>query len=286
MNEANKIIVTRVVLCYKQWELIYKWIDHESLHCNEVEWIIVNDEPLNPPPEHVVKILTERKVRILQPKYNIGRSNARNMGASEAHGHWIDFIDGDDFPLPIDLEFLKNCHADLLAFPVVGYDTQDNPDPSEIPVVSLPWSSDCMFQNELFGGYYPIDHRPCGVIWKRSSFSGVGGFDARFDDAWQDAHIVWKAYQHDYSLQRGEKPKQLYFNSTYSEKPFRLTAASNFNLFRLLENYGDSNFRELFHSCQTECLLRVRCESLQMLSERGDLSLWIRFKEMVKVLLA
>jgi len=284
----SSITLTRVTTCYKQWPLLLRWLGHPALHEEGIEWIIVNDAPEDIPSKEVERILNERGIRLLTPNFNIGRSNARNWGASEARGEWIDFVDGDDFPLKFPIRFLNEVprSVGLIANPVVGYKSGDEVDPEDVPVVTLPWSANTMFQNELFSKYVPIDYRPCGTVWRRSTFAMLSGFDARFDDAWQDGNLVWKAYNHEIELARAPFVKQLFFNDVFEGKPNRLTGASSFNCFRLYERYGDEAHRVVFRDGQVESLQRVRTQALEMLRARGKVKALYVLKEVRRLLQA
>lgn len=282
----NSIYLSRIVTCYRQWTLIERWIGHTALHQQDVEWIVVNDDPKDPPTKYCREQFQKRAIRVLTAPYNLGRSNARNWAAGEANGKWIDFVDGDDFPLVVDHSFFSKTDASLLAFPVVGFTDRDKPEPTCIPKIKLPWTAKMMLQKELFPGFIPIDYRPCGTIWKKKDFLNIGGFDARFDDACEDCQLVWKAYTHKFKIARADRPKQLYYQDNDSGNSSRLSAASMYSLFRLFHQHGDQNLRNFFYEQQVECLKQVRWQAFGLLHRRKKITNIYRIKEIIKILLS
>src|SRR5689334_14515250 len=63
------------------------------------ELIIVDDGSTDNTAETVQPGLHEARLRYV-PRPNLGRSAARNFGASLAHGQWLAFLDSDDRYLP------------------------------------------------------------------------------------------------------------------------------------------------------------------------------------------
>lgn len=285
MSTSGSPKLSRIVTCYKQWQLLQHWLSQDALFQAGVEWIIINDSPLDPPPPNLQDLCHKRGILVITPRFNIGRSNARNAGAEAATGEWLDFIDGDDFPYVLPLEALDGLQSTIAACPVVGFS-----DPSALlcdspPTVELPWSSEAWMQNELFFSYMPIDYRPCGMLFHRDAFKKIGGFDARFDDAWQDANIVWKAYQYELPLERLSCVKQGYMLGEYDGKPARVTGVSVYNLFRLYEAYGEAKHRNKFQHCQHDSLRIALWQILTILNNEGELGWRYRLKLIAKLLL-
>lgn len=268
--------VTRIVLCYLQWESIRSWLDSELLHGPGIEWIIVNDYPLAAAPDWILEIATRRQIKIVAPLLNVGRSNARNLGASYASGEWLDFIDGDDIPLRVDLNLFSQQIASvgLIACPVVGFNKIDEVDLENPPEFPDAWTADNILQEEMFPRFIPIDSRPCGTLWRKSTFVHLGGFDARFDDAWQDAHLVWKAHYTGIMCGRINVAKQAYNLGESVGLGSRLTEASIFNLMKCLKTHSDGRLSDVFAALEVDALSRLRTQALFML-QRSDRLTWI-----------
>jgi glycosyltransferase involved in cell wall biosynthesis len=199
-------VVSRIMTCYRQWSYLAQWIGDDSLYAPGTEWIIVNDAPADPPPPELTAIMAQRGIRLLTPSTNLGRSRARNLGARESSGHWLDFIDGDDHPLPLDTASLANVTAGLIEHPVrmaqKGEHSFDQGRTAPIIRMSI-WRS-------LLPRYQPINVTPAAVLWQREIFNRLDGFDARFDGA-EDFHLVFRAMITGVELARHDSPKQCYF---------------------------------------------------------------------------
>lgn len=200
-------MLTRIVTCYRQWHLVSRWLDCESLFKPGVHWLMVNDAPGDLCPPRLEAEFQRRGVKLITPWFNCGRSRARNLGAEAAQTEWIEFVDGDDLPLPHDLAVLEKSHdAGLVAFPV--FEHHGNPPiaipedvPSQLPIRNT-WA-------EFLPLLQPLDVRPAGLLWRRAFFRELGGFDARFESA-EDFHLVLRAAWAGAHVARSTVPKQIY----------------------------------------------------------------------------
>lgn len=209
--------VTRIVTCFKQWHYIGMWLDDSRLFDDTIDWVIVNDAPEDHCPDWMLAVARERGVTLHNAPFNCGRSNQRNLGARLARGEWIDHIDGDDLPLPLDSSLLERVeHADLLTFPVPSHRLVND------RVATL---DDCDAEPAYPGhfdslgceSYPPLDPRPCSFMFRRKAFMRIGGYDARFDGA-EDRHLLWKADRARLPLASLPVPKQSYLICD-AEKP-------------------------------------------------------------------
>ncbi|MGE9292875.1 MAG: glycosyltransferase family 2 protein [Puniceicoccales bacterium] len=278
-------ILSRIVTSYNQWRYVERWLGNEALHQPGVEWIVVNDTPEIPAPDSVTALCQRFGVQIITPSFNMGRSNARNLGARAASGLWLDFIDGDDFPHVVPIEAFTEADGEIGAFPVVGYRSDSVLDPEQPPEVDLPWHCDAVFQDILFPEYMPIDYRPCGVAIRREAFAHIGGFDARFEEGGEDYQLVWNAAQHGLKLSRFQFVKQSYLAEPYTGKTTRITELSTSNLFGLLARYGTPALRQTYQEHKI-CSLQVTLwQTLAMLKQQSQLPLIFRLKLIIKLLL-
>ena len=69
----------------------------------ELEVIVVVDGP-NPETIAALGGIADPRVRVLQNRESLGPGPARNIGAAQARGEWIAFLDDDDEWMPQKLE--------------------------------------------------------------------------------------------------------------------------------------------------------------------------------------
>jgi glycosyltransferase involved in cell wall biosynthesis len=180
-------ILSRCVTVYRQWPYIRRWMLHAGLYPDTVEWLVINDAPDDPCPEDIRLEFVKWGVTLIQPKANLGRAGARNACASVARARWVEFVDGDDIPLPLNLDRLQAAEDDRLqVYPNELYELADG-----IPVrCGVPDPSEFGFPGVL-RRLPSINCRPSCLIYPRAVFLELGGFDGRFDTI-EDLHFVWK----------------------------------------------------------------------------------------------
>jgi glycosyltransferase involved in cell wall biosynthesis len=202
-------ILARVVTCFRQWREIASWADVSELFDPRIEWIIINDCPENCCPPDLRANLEKRGVKLIFPKFNSGRSNARNLGTAAARSVWIEHIDGDDLPLPINVEGLPDPEQfEILQFLIAEVTT---------PVYELK-SFEMTYNARPAGGDWatftghlaPFEVRPAATMWKRTFLEGLGGYDARFETV-EDVQLALKASASRARVWRGSHPKQVYY---------------------------------------------------------------------------
>ena len=199
------MLLSRIVTCYRQWSFIAPWIRDPALHDPEIQWIILNDCPEDPCPPDLLAASVERGVEIVERSHNVGRSNLRNAGVGMARGVWVDNVDGDDLPLPMNLDRLREVTADVCYFGFRTHSLEGGQiiprDPSEF----------------IVSDYHPIiypEHdlkyqMPVNLLYRKSVFAQLSGYDARYE-ANEDNHLLWKAYRAGCRLESIAGAKQSY----------------------------------------------------------------------------
>ncbi|MGB6975230.1 MAG: glycosyltransferase family A protein [Terracidiphilus sp.] len=162
--------------------------------CAHWELLLVDDGSTDRSAELARTLVSHRPeaIRYLaQPAGNRGESAARNLGARNARGTLLAFLDSDDVWLP---NKLAEQSAILEAYPEVGlvyghseywrdWDTESGlPQSNSIPSLS---PADRIFHPpELFVQSYPLGPwgAPCpsSFLVRRTAFDRVGGFDESF----------------------------------------------------------------------------------------------------------
>lgn len=179
MNAAPRI--SRIVTIYNQWNYL-EWLADDALFTPETEYIIVDDCSESPAPAAIIAHLADRRITLLRLPRNQGRCVARNTGAERAHGEFIDFIDGDDRPLPVAVHGSWS-HADVVCFPFEVHGIAHDARTSWVrhPLLEDPRAAE---------GF--LDPRPAAVLWRRRAFLEIGGFDPRFECA-EDLDLCLRA---------------------------------------------------------------------------------------------
>lgn len=200
------VVLSRIATCYHQWSFVEQWARRDDLFRPGIEWFVVNDDPRDPPPQAVAELCQRRGIRVLAPLANLGRSRARNLAAEQAAGTWLDFIDGDDHPLPVDTDGLRLVDADLIAAPV----RLANSDELAFDQAETAPVAPCTTWDDLLPDFAPINVAPSAIYWRRDFFLRIRGFDSRFDGG-EDLHLVFTAMNIGARLARVDAPKQCYF---------------------------------------------------------------------------
>lgn len=211
---------SRIVTIYNQWSFL-DWLDHDELFTPDTEFIVMDDHSDEPVPAALAARLAQRSISVHRLPRNSGRCVARNTGASLARGEFLDFIDGDDRPLPIKHDaawaaagviFFK-MEAHSAAAPVRRWLMLN-------PLLADPASPD---------GF--LDPRPVSVLWRRSLFVESGGFDARFETS-EDFDLVLRTLDRPraYSL----TPKQSYFEHTHRDLAQMTSCGIRISIYRRL----------------------------------------------------
>lgn len=207
-------MLTRICTCYRQWHYFRRWIQNEALFEDpDIEWMILNDCPTDPIPSDLATVAAQHRIHVHEFPVNVGRAQARNWGAKQAATRWIEFIDGDDIPLPLSAKMLK------------GYETQDylvfenqfhtiNHTNEVVPFVMdmSPTSEYVVTRNHygfLFKEYQPFESRPAATLWQRDPFLALLGYDPRMEPV-EDVHLIWKAKLSKYKMDHVPQPKQSY----------------------------------------------------------------------------
>lgn len=192
------MLFSRIVTLYDQWHFL-DWMRNDALFRDDCEFILVDDASNQPMPADVGKLIRARGVRLITMPRNAGRCVARNTGAQVASGDYLDFIDGDDRPLPLvpDPVWASN-QPDLIFFPFLVHGQGKSMQASFVrhPLLTAVDAPE---------GY--LDPRPAAMLWHRKLFSELGGFDARWELA-EDLELLLRTR----SARRtfASQPKQSY----------------------------------------------------------------------------
>lgn len=176
------MLISRIVTLHDQWHFL-DWLADDSLFTPGVEFLLIDDCSSQPVPPGVVAAIASRGIALHRLPRNAGRSVARNTGAALAQGEWIEFIDGDDRPLPLAWTESWGT-ADLVLFPVTAHGPEI-PETNQINVTHF-----------LLGDpRSPTGHRdprPANTLWRKAAFHELGGFDPRLEPV-EDLDLAWRA---------------------------------------------------------------------------------------------
>jgi hypothetical protein len=186
------ISISRCVTIYGQWDYVPLWLDNLPLFSPDIEWILVNDHPGDLCPQPLRSTLEARGVLLVENEFNLGRSGARNRALALARGEWVEFVDGDDIPLPLELPApALLATAGLLQFSNAFYRLDG--------ALMIRLGEDAEVDNVwqrlgLLTHLPPVNCRPACLVFRTELIRRVGGFDGRFDTC-EDLHLVWKLDQ-------------------------------------------------------------------------------------------
>lgn len=190
-------LVGRVVTSFGQWRLIDRWLTDDRLLQPHVKWIFVNDKPDDPIPEDM-RTRIDKFGQVIQPVINLGRCSARNLGVQALDTEWIDIIDGDDIPLPLEQDFDADAGScGFIYFGVVNH-TYNQIQRDEDCEDKSAFSNLSQLLLKLIGNF---DARPIAVLWRRSVFNALGGFDGRSEYV-EDLNLVLRALLAGYTYHR------------------------------------------------------------------------------------
>ena len=168
----------------------------------------MNDSPDDGPPQDILSALEALGAQLVAPKFNCGRSNARNLGASKSLTPYLEHVDGDDVPLPLNDSIIglleKDC-ADLIICPVVEWPVgTEMPEIRDdyCPQVQSMWAP-------LFSEYPAVDVRPAATIWRTASYQQLAGYDARFESG-EDFQLAWRGLRSGLVMVHATAAKQIY----------------------------------------------------------------------------
>lgn len=286
--KSTPVTITRLVTCYRQWHLLARWLDHDALHQDGVDWMIVNDSPETPIPAEIQAIADRRGITMLTPRVNLGRCNARNWGVRQARSEWIDLVDGDDIPLRLDPAMLSGVDTDLVNCPIVTYELGAE---SETPIANPPEKGvtdrhpfgPTHINAMMYPSYMPADPRPVAMIYRRQPYLEIGGYDARYDDGWNDTEFLARAYLHGLTMHHAPTCKQAYLYQA-PDAPRRIYSLSIYKLFAMLETYGDPQYREEFRKLRKKHYRSIFWQTIALGYREGFLTRKMRFSLALQLL--
>lgn len=212
---------SRIVTVYGQWQFL-DWLENDALFTPDTEFIVVDDASPEPAPPAVAARLAARGVIVHRLARNSGRCVARNSGAALARGEFLDFIDGDDRPLPLRPEPTW-AGANIVYFRFRAHGGAVNGQPSWLlmhPLLADPAAPD---------GF--LDPRPVSVLWRRTAFLATGGFDPRYEMN-EDLALAIKTLDQPRAYSR--EAKQSYFEHAPDHHVQMAAAGVRLALFRRL----------------------------------------------------
>src|SRR3712207_742761 len=163
-----------------------------KLEYPDYEVIVVDDGST----DAAAKIASEYDFRLISTEHR-GLSNARNTGMEAATGEIVAYLDDDAHPDPHWLTYLA---ARFLSSEYAGVGGPNIPPPDDGPI------ADCVA--DAPGGPVHVllsdqeaEHIPgCNMAFRKSCLQAVGGFDAQFHVAGDDADLCWRLRQRGYRL--------------------------------------------------------------------------------------
>ena len=193
---------SRIVTLYNQWHHL-TWLSDDFLFTPDAEFIFVDDHSSEPAPADVARRIEARGIKLVRQARNSGRCLARNAGAQIALGEYLDFIDGDDLPLPLrpDAAWMQAA-ADVVFFPFRVHGQGKSMQSSFVrhPLLIAPDAPE---------GF--LDPRPAAVLWRQPFFLDAGGFAAQWELA-EDLELVLRTLGRHRAF--ATQPKQ-----SYNEQP-------------------------------------------------------------------
>ena len=278
-DPTTAVKVGRVVTSYGQWRLIDRWLKDEKLIQPHVKWIFVNDKPEDPVPEEM-KSRIEKFGNIIEPIINLGRCSARNLGVQALDTEWVDIIDGDDLPLPLDLNFDTGAGNCGFIYFGVAHHTYNMIQTNGGCEDKLAFSHLSQLLLKLIGNY---DARPVAVLWRRAAFNALGGFDGRSEYV-EDLNLVLRAiiakytYHHTTSFKCSHQRDDI---SRASPPIVSVASIRNWELARLIATKDTVKDVEDYLLSWRQSLLRAGMREL----EKSKPTLRFKLREITKWLL-
>lgn len=213
--------ISRVVTLYNQWSYL-DWLADDRLFTPDVEFILVDDCSASPASPDMLARLDARGATLLRLPRNRGRCIARNSGAERARGEFVEFIDGDDRPLPVRADpAWAGADVVFFTFEVHGIAQDAHASWVRHPLLKEPQAPN---------GF--LDPRPAAVLWRREAFLAEQGFDARFEMA-EDLELVLRALHRPRAY--CATPKQSYNEQPRTDYTEIANAATRLALYRRLD---------------------------------------------------
>lgn len=136
-----------------------------SQFCDTVELILINDGSLDGSVRLVKPFLNDPQIKLFNQN-NFGVSSARNLGASEAKGRWLIFLDSDD---QLRDGFFSKLIEELQGSSEIDY-----------LVFGINRIKGDQIQSILPRDGYYFSKIPGTFVIRKSVFDQVGGYDSRF----------------------------------------------------------------------------------------------------------
>lgn len=104
-----KLSISVIIPVYHDWDrlqICLNSLENQSLERQKYEVIVINNDPLDQPPKHILRMPID-----LFCESMIGSYAARNLGISKANGSILAFTDSDCIP---DIDWLRNAEIAML----------------------------------------------------------------------------------------------------------------------------------------------------------------------------
>lgn len=241
---SDSILITRVVTCFQQWDFIRLWLPDDSLFQPHVRWLLVNDDPNCPPPGDLQQQFSARRIELHTPLFNRGISGARNFGLQLIDTKWVEFVDGDDWPLPVsEAPLREHSGKSLLIYRFILH-TLDGGARKEVK--DWPFNSsntdDVRF---VFTRDERLQGRAAVSVWDRQSLVDLGGFDPRYDGI-EDLHLAWKVDRTGLPFDFVPEAKQSYYWCNPAQAAVEWRKQGQLRFYLLLREHGaPGNFEAL-----------------------------------------
>ncbi|MBS0630855.1 MAG: glycosyltransferase [Verrucomicrobia bacterium] len=174
--------LSRIVTLHNQWHYL-DWLADDTLFADGNEFIFVDDCSTEPMPADLPARLAARCAILHRLPRNRGRSVARNTGTGLAHGDWVEFVDGDDRPLPLRWNEAW-AGSDLVLFPATGHGPE-KPEAHQI-------DANHFLLRDPKSPTGHRDPRPANTLWRKVALDDLGGFDPRMEPV-EDLDLAWRA---------------------------------------------------------------------------------------------
>lgn len=173
----------------------------------EVEIIVVNDNPQTSIDDIIDKYASKISIKVINVVHNGGHPQACNIGAKEAQGKYLVFMDCDIFPTPGWLEemeksFLTNTNVGSVAATIVDMST------NRVTITGIELHGvDCIkpyqeqfIENLKFEGDTKYTFTPSGCFMlKNTMFKKLKGFNTVYFNAYGDMDLSGKIFEAGYN---------------------------------------------------------------------------------------
>lgn len=259
--------VSVVMVVYKTGPDLFTSIDHVLAEPRVDDFVIV-DNGSTPEDAAHLRALADRepRIRLLHGHGNIGFARGANLGASQAAGRWLVFLNPDAFLQPGCIESLVKAASGAPSPAVIGACVL-NPDGTEqrgarrgevTPFTTLMSfthmaESRRLRQFEIHREFEPLPEAPvatptisgaCFCV-SREDFQALNGFDGRFFLHVEDVDLCWRARQMGGQVLFQPHAKVIHVGHTSLAEPEKVEFHKGQGLARYFRKRADTPMRKL-----------------------------------------